>query len=41
VFRTEEGTVERFELCNPGTNLSRVFTVLKLNFDDEDVGRAA
>lgn len=40
-FRIEEGTMKCFELCNPGTNLSRVFTVLKLDFHDEDVGRAA
>lgn len=40
-FRIEEGTTECFQLCNPGTNLSRVFTVLELNFADEDDGRAA
>jgi hypothetical protein len=40
-FRIEEGTMERFELCNLGTNLSRVFTELKLNFEEEDVWRAA
>jgi activator of 2-hydroxyglutaryl-CoA dehydratase len=40
-FRIEEGTMECFELCNPGSNLNTVFTVLELNFDDEDVGRAA
>jgi len=39
-FRIEEGTIECFELRNTGTNLSRVFTLSKLNFDDEDVGRA-
>ena len=41
-FRTEEDTMECCELCNyvcnPGTNLSSVVSVLKLNFDDEDVG---
>jgi activator of 2-hydroxyglutaryl-CoA dehydratase len=40
-FRIEEGTRECFELCNQGTKLSGVFTVLKLNFDDEDFGRDA
>ena len=33
--------MEFFELCNPGANLSRVFAVLKLYFDNEDFGRAA
>jgi hypothetical protein len=41
VFRIEEGTMECFELCNPGTNLIRVFTVLKLDYHDEDFGKAA
>jgi hypothetical protein len=40
-FRIEEGTMGCFELCNPGTSLSRVFTALKLNFDDGDFGRVA
>jgi hypothetical protein len=40
-FRIEDRTMECCELCNPGTNLSRVFTVLKLNFYYKDVGRAA